>query len=389
MLSPKCGGFFFEEETGLKIVLSGFYGLGNTGDEAILKAIVDNLREELDNPDITVFSLSPEQTAKDYNVKSVYRGWRHENKKKVKALREADLLISGGGGLLQDTYPTKFLFGPLPYYLLIVFLAKLCRTKVMFFSQGIGPVTSRWGKFLMKVFANMADFVTVRDEYSKDYLHSLGVKRPETVVTADIVFAFKSDEDTAAYDSLQLNGDERLVAVAPRPWFEHEEEYIEKLAWVLDELIEQRDVLPVFVPMEPPYDTNISKKVMAKMKHADQTRLLGDHFNPNEFYNFIAQTDLTIALRLHALIFAALSNVPHVGLSYDRKVESFLKRSGMWDKSFPLGEFTKEKLLENALYTLDNQDEVKQMIEPNVDVLRTEAKRNLDLLKEQFVKGAR
>lgn len=373
----------------MKIVLSGFYGLGNTGDEAILKAIVDDLREELDNPDITVFSLSPEQTAKEHGVKSVYRGWRHGNKEKVKALREADLLISGGGGLLQDTYPTKFLFGPLPYYLLIVFLAKLCRTKVMFFSQGIGPVTSRWGKFLMKLFANMADFVTVRDQYSKDYLHSLGVTRPETVVTADIVFAFRPDEDNVAYASLGLTGDEKLVAVAPRPWFEHEDEYIEKLAWVLDELIEQRGVLPVFVPMEPPYDTNISKKVMEKMKFAKETRLLGESFTPNEFYNFIAKTDLTIALRLHALIFAALSNVPHVGLSYDRKVESFLKRSGMWDKSFPLGEFTKEQLLENALYALDHKEELQEMIAPNVDTLRTEAKRNTGLLKERFVKGAR
>ena len=100
-------------------------------------------------------------------------------REKVKALRKADLLISGGGGLLQDTYPTRFLFGPLPYYLLIVFLAKLCGTKVMFFSQGIGPVNSTWGKILMKVFANMADFVTVRDQYSKDLLEQLGVHRPE------------------------------------------------------------------------------------------------------------------------------------------------------------------------------------------------------------------
>lgn len=373
----------------MKIVLSGFYGLGNTGDEAILKAIVDNLRSELDNPDITVFSLSPEETAKQYNVKTVYRGWRHGNKEKVRALRKADLLISGGGGLLQDTYPTKFLFGPLPYYLLIVFLAKLCGTKVMFFSQGIGPVTSRWGKFLMRLFANLADFVTVRDQYSKDYLHSLKVTRPETVVTADIVFAFKPDEDNVAYASLGLTGDERLVAVAPRPWFDHEDEYIEKLAWVLDELIEQRGVLPVFVPMEPPYDTNVSKKVLAKMKHASKTKLLGESFSPNEFYNFISKTELVIALRLHALIFGALSTVPHIGLSYDQKVESFLKRSGMWDKSFPLGDFTKEELLANALHSLDHSDEVKKMIEPNVAVLRTEALRNVDLLRERFLNGGR
>ena len=368
----------------LKIVLSGFYGLGNTGDEAILKAIIDNLRSELDKPDITVFSLSPDNTSKEHNVKSVYRGWRHENKEKVKALKSADLLISGGGGLLQDTYPTKFLFGPLPYYLLVVFLAKLCGTKVMFFSQGIGPVTSTWGKILMKVFANMADFVTVRDQYSKDYLHSLGVKRPETVVTADIVFAFQGTEDTSAYDSLALVGKERLVAVAPRPWFEQEDEYIEKLSWTLDQLIEQRGVTPVFVPMEPPYDTNVSKKIMDKMQHADKTKLLGDHFTPNQFYQFIGQTDLTIALRLHALIFSALSNVPHIGLSYDRKVESFLKRSGMWEHSFALEAFSKEDLLKSALYTLDNSAEVQHMMEQNVATLRQEAKRNVELLKENF-----
>lgn len=368
----------------MKIVLSGFYGLGNTGDEAILKAIIDNLRAELRNPDITVFSLSPEKTAKEYNVKSVYRAWRRENKEKVKALRNADLLISGGGGLLQDTYPTKFLFGPLPYYLLIVMLAKLCGTKVMFFSQGIGPVTSTWGKILMKVFANRADFVTVRDQYSKDYLEKLGVTRPETVVTADIVFAFMADEDHSAYDSLPLTGNERLVAVAPRPWFEHEDAYIQKMAWTLDQLIEQRGVTPVFVPMEPPYDTNISKKIQAQMRHADKSLLLGEQFTPNQFYNFISRCDLTLALRLHALIFSALSNVPHIGLSYDRKVESFLKRSGMWDKSFELGEFTQEALLENALYALDHRSEVEALMEPKVELLRQEAKRNVGLLKEQF-----
>ena len=373
----------------MKIVLSGFYGLGNTGDEAILQAIVDNLKQELDDPDITVFSLSPEETAKEHNVHSVYRGWRHQNKLKFRALKEADVLISGGGGLLQDTYPTKFLFGPLPYYLLIAMLGKVAGTKVMFFSQGIGPVTSKWGKILMKTLANKVDFITVRDQASKDLLHELGVTKPETIVTADIVFAFQPEEETRAYDSLPLKGDERIVAVAPRPWFEHEEAYIEKLAWTLDRLIEERGVTPVFVPMEPPYDSNTSRQVMEKMQHADKTHLLGEEFTPNELYNFIRLSDVTIALRLHALIFAALANVPHIGLSYDPKVESFLKRSGMWKHSFPLGDFTKEALLEQALYAFDHQDELKQMIEPNVDVLRKEAMRNIDLLREKFLDGGR
>ncbi|WP_042350944.1 polysaccharide pyruvyl transferase CsaB [Bacillus massiliigorillae] len=368
----------------MKIVISGFYGLGNTGDEAILESIVDNLRDSLDAPDITVFSLSPEQTAKEHNVKTVYRGWRHDNKGKIKALRDADLLISGGGGLLQDAYPTKFLFGPLPYYLLIVLLAKLCGSKVMFFSQGIGPVTSTWGKILMKM-ANLADFVTVRDQFSKDYLHNLGVKKPETVVTSDIVFAFKKKEDSACMDSLQLKGDEKLVAVSMRPWFEHTKQF-EQTAQILDELIEKKGVTPVFVPMEGHHDTNASQQVMKHMKHSDKTIMLGEKFTPNQYLNFISNCEMTIGMRLHALIFSTLSGVPHIGLSYDKKVESLLKRSGMWDYSADLMEIDAEKLTQNALAILDNREHYASIVRDNAEIMRKEAVRNVDLLKENFLK---
>ncbi|WP_108668930.1 polysaccharide pyruvyl transferase CsaB [Peribacillus acanthi] len=368
----------------MKIVISGFYGLGNTGDEAILESIIDNLRAELPSPDITVFSLSPEQTAKEHNVKTVYRGWRHDNKGKIKALKDADLLISGGGGLLQDAYPTKFLFGPLPYYLLIVLLAKLCGAKVMFFSQGIGPVTSTWGKILMKL-ANLADFITIRDQYSKDYLHKLGVNRPESVVTSDIVFAFKPKKDDACIKSLPLQGDEKLVAVSMRPWFEHVKQF-EQTAHILDRLIEERGVTPVFVPMEGHHDTTASNHVMSHMKHADKCIMLGEKFTPNQFLNFISECQLTIGMRLHALIFSTLSGVPHIGMSYDKKVESLLKRSGMWPYSSDLFEINPDKLTENAIMMLDKHDEFEAIVKQNAEVMRQEALRNVYLLKENFEK---
>lgn len=372
----------------MKFVISGFYGLGNTGDEAILEAIIDNLRDEFDNPDITVFSLSPEKTAAEHNVKSVYRAWRRENKEKVKALKEADILISGGGGLLQDTYPTKFLFGPLPYYLLIVLLAKLCGTKVMFFSQGIGPVNSTWGKLLMKLFANKADFITVRDQYSKDLLHKLGVNKPESVVTADIVFAFQKKEDHSCIESLPLTGTEKLVAVSVRPWFNHTEHY-SQLAEVVDELIETEGITPVFVPMEGHHDVKASKFVLEKMKHKESCHLLGPDFTPNQYLNFISQCHLTIGLRLHSLIFSALAGVPHIGVSYDRKVESLLNRSGMWEYSFRLEEIDTEKMKENARYMLAHEEELKATVEKNAAVMRDQALENIRLLKGRFVKESK
>lgn len=367
----------------MKVVISGFYGLGNTGDEAILESIVDNLRSEVPNIDITVFSLSPEQTAKEHNVKTVYRAWRRENKEKIRALRQADVLISGGGGLLQDTYPTKFLFGPLPYYLIIAMLAKVCGARVMFFSQGIGPVTSGWGKFLMRRFANKADFITVRDQYSKDYLESLGVTKPETVVTADIVFAFQQKPDDACMKSLPLTGSEQLAAISVRPWFEHND-YEDKLASALDELIETDGITPVFVPMEGHHDVDASKRVLAKMQHAESCFLLAGDFTPNQYLNFISACDITVGLRLHSLIFSALSGVPHIGISYDKKVESLLKRSGMWEYSFRLEELDRDKLVQNTRHVLKDRDNLRRTVTKNAAAMRQEALENIELLKKRF-----
>ncbi|OMP66620.1 polysaccharide pyruvyl transferase CsaB [Domibacillus epiphyticus] len=368
----------------MKVVISGFYGLGNTGDEAILESIVDNLRSEVPNIDITVFSLSPEQTAREHNVKTVYRAWRRENKEKIKALRNADVLISGGGGLLQDTYPTKFLFGPLPYYLIISMLAKVCGARVMFFSQGIGPVTSTWGKFLMRRFANKADFITVRDQYSKDYLENLKVTRPETVVTADIVFAFQKKHDDACMQSLNLTGGEKLLAVSVRPWFEHND-YEDKLASALDELIEKDDVTPVFVPMEGHHDVDASKRVLAKMENAEACHLLAGDFTPNQYLNFIGACDVTVGLRLHSLIFSALTGVPHIGISYDKKVESLLKRSGMWEYSFRLEELDRDKLVQHTRDVLMNRDALSEKVAENAAVMRKDALENIELLKKHFM----
>ena len=121
-------------------------------------------------------------------------------------------------------------------------------------------------------------------------MHSLRRETPETVVTADIVFAFKPDEDDAAYESLGLKGDERLVAVAPRPWFDHEDEYIEKLAWVLDELIEQRGVTAGICTDGTTLRYERLEESNGKDETCRQRRVYSvTHFTPNEFYNFIRQ----------------------------------------------------------------------------------------------------
>lgn len=146
-----------------KVVLSGYYGFDNIGDEAILLSIIQALKERKADIDITVLSHNPQRTSNLYGVKAVNR-W---SLKEVKAtLKDSDLLISGGGSLLQDITGIKSLL----YYLGVVGLARRLGKPVFFYAQGIGPVDGWLGRRLMRLTVNRVEAVTVRDEQSRDDL---------------------------------------------------------------------------------------------------------------------------------------------------------------------------------------------------------------------------
>ncbi len=213
----------------------------------------------------------------------------------------------------------------------------------------------------------------------------LGVTRPQTVVTSDIVFAYQPQKDTACIDSLKLENKDKLVAVSVRPWFEKVKQF-EQIAQILDALIEERGVTPVFVPMEGHHDAKASEKVLAHMVHKEQCHILGTDFSPNQYVNFIGECQLTIGMRLHALIFSTIMGVPHIGLSYDKKVESLLKRNGMWEFSSVLEEIDVDEMTTNAVGLLDNQEKYSTVVLESATELKQEALRNVTLLKEKFVK---
>ena len=82
-----------------KILISGYYGFNNIGDESILRTLIDNLREKLPGVDITVLSQDPAQTSAKFAVKSARRMSLRDI---FRCVRRCDLLLSGGGSLLQD-----------------------------------------------------------------------------------------------------------------------------------------------------------------------------------------------------------------------------------------------------------------------------------------------
>ena len=163
-----------------QVVMSGYYGFGNAGDDAILESIHQSIRSASDEVAVTVLSNDPELTRKQYGLEAVPR---FRALRVFRALWKGDVLLSGGGSLLQDATSTRSLV----YYLSVIHCARLLHKPVMLYANGIGPVRDPANRRRVRRAVERAALVTLRDHASARELAEMGVERP-VQVTADPVF---------------------------------------------------------------------------------------------------------------------------------------------------------------------------------------------------------
>ncbi|MDD4601534.1 MAG: polysaccharide pyruvyl transferase CsaB [Negativicutes bacterium] len=303
------------------IVISGYYGFANAGDEAMLTAMIEVLTDLDPNMKITVISGNPADTSARHGVKSVYRLNYPEI---VRALAKTDLLISGGGSLLQDVTSDRSLY----YYLSIMMIAKKLGKPVMLYAQGIGPVRGSMARGAMRYIGNMVDLITVRDEGSRDELKRLAVTKPPVHVTADPVVAMHPVDKQIGRSILRkhdVGGGAPLVGISVREWKDWSH-YKQVLGQVADQIITEYGARIVYLPMQWPEDLTAATKIASRSKLP--ATVLTSKYTTSELLSLIGNFDMLISVRLHALIFASVMHVPMIGLSYDPKIDRFLETIG-------------------------------------------------------------
>ena len=358
-----------------RVVLSGYYGFNNAGDEAILYAIIHTLRKIEPGMEITVLSHDPAKTAKQYNVRAVRR-WKPGEV--AKALRACDLLISGGGSLLQDVTSK---LSPL-YYLGVMLMAKLLGKTVMVYAQGIGPLKTKINRALASFVLNRVDAITVRDQRSKEDLLAMGVERA-VEVTADPVLGLSPETISLerGREILERHGlckkeGEKLLGVYIRSWKNNA--YLPELVKACDRLAEEGWKI-VFVPMQFPGDIAVSRQAAKQMKH--EAAVLKEMYSPEEILSIMKNMDLVIGMRLHALIKGAVAGAPVVGLSYDPKVDRFLEQIGQ-QALLSVDDLSSETLWEMVNWAYSRRGELGKDLQNRLSPLYQKAWRNARIALE-------
>lgn len=323
------------EKQKINIVISGYYGFNNAGDEAILLSMLKSMQDSLPQAECIVLSGNPRNTELAYDVKSVHRFHLLEI---IRVIEKCDIFISGGGSLLQDITSKRSLF----YYLGLIFLAKLLGKPVMLYAQGVGPINNSFMKWLTGKIVTRVDFITVRDQESYEFLRLLGLKAEKMRITADAVFMLPKatlNDGKILLNRSGLSGDMDVVGVAIRSW--GNDKYLGALVDALDVLADQGKQIYI-IPFQYPTDVMVAKKLQKALRHP--SKILDRVCSTEEMLSVIGNLSLLIGMRLHSLIFASVMKVPFVALEYDPKVKSYVKNLGV-SSGGDVEELTTEKIL--------------------------------------------
>jgi polysaccharide pyruvyl transferase CsaB len=357
-----------------RILISGYYGLRNTGDEAVLSAIIKGLRAQSDDVEIIVLSQSPEETSVTHGVRALPR---MSPSVVTQAIDDCDLFISGGGSLLQDATSFKSLV----YYLLVIGLAKRRRPKVMVLGQGIGPLRRGISRALTARTLAHLDLITVRDAQSAELLRELGI-RDRIEVTADPTFILDpcpAEESGRLLREAGFGEDEDIIAVSLRKWPETPEleSAVSKALSALAEKVPARFLL---VTMQTPDDEELARQVAQAIGKPDRFVVQPALWSANQLLGVLSRCRLVVGMRLHALIFAAAAGTPSLGIVYDPKVEQFVKMTGQ--EGISLGEVSTGLLPDRAVQAWDRREDLASELARTVPPLRDAAMRNFALAAE-------
>lgn len=394
-----------------KICILAFIGSENTGDEAILYSIISKIK----NPQnlIRIFSSNSKKTKtllEDLYDKNLEIINIRNHKKVIRKIVESDILICGGGGIIQD----QTSFYNLPFFLFRVLFAKMLRKKIVFYGIGVGPLYSKFSKILTKFVLNQSEVITVRDKESKKTLIDCGVKSNLVKVTADPAVSLGKISKKDAQSLLRKQGinlNKKIMVICLRQWFAiyrlipvklvkkfniqtkkdklKYEYFIKEISDFLEYCENKLKFQLVFLPFWKERDNKVHKKVSKLIKNKDNIFILEKYYNPLEIKGIISTADFILGMRLHSIIFASTEKRNFLAINYSPKVKNYLdllitSASTLENSHVDSEAFSSAELIKKLDFIIKNKPYRSSSFTNKISELTSQEKKNRYYLQKVF-----
>jgi polysaccharide pyruvyl transferase CsaB len=323
-----------KEHSRIHLLVAGYYGSGNAGDEAILDCLLTELRAQIPAIDPLVVSAEPAATEAEYQVRAVSKS---DKPAVLAAVRDCDAVLLGGGGLLQDYWAMdigNFFSTPAahPSYAAYAALAALFDKPLFLYAVGVGPLSTAAGRRCTRMICDQARLLTVRDAESKELLEETGVEGSRVQVTADPAFRLTAP-------AARLEMESPILGVGLRNWNMgvDSKAWESELAASLDSFLDGPGSI-LFLPFDHE-DVAIATGMQSRLRLPERTAIFEPAGNPGRLAGAIAGCSVVLGMRYHSALFAIRHGIPVVGLVYDPKVRHLLAAAGCEEYAIDIGAF--------------------------------------------------
>ena len=300
------------------VLICGAYGFGNTGDDAILQAIIGEMRRIDAHMPVTVLSRRPKDTQRAFGVNACHRFGVFAIRR---VMRRSQLFISGGGSLMQDVTSRLSLW----YYLSTIRMAHGCGCKVQMYGCGIGPIVyARDKKLAAHVINTCVDKITLREPDSRETLREFGVTGPEVILASDPALTLPAAEHSRIDSILRAHDMDiggKYIGFVLRKWPGMEEKATVFAAGAVYAYLKY-GLTPVFLGINFRADGEAGQLVTEHLSIPFYR--IDEQMTSGEVIGVLSRMTAVVSMRLHGLIFAAGQGVPLIGVAYDPKVTAFL-----------------------------------------------------------------
>jgi polysaccharide pyruvyl transferase CsaB len=360
-----------KKEKRSRIVISGYYGFKNLGDEAILSCMVKEIKAARPETEITVISNDPFETEKMHQVKAIPE---NDFRMQAREVEKADLIVLGGGGLFQDHYPIRIFqffeshrqgmsrYGNLPL------MAKIYKKPLLYYAHGIGPLFSKESFLFTEWACGLADHITVRDNYSYNLLTELlNIDKSKIALGYDPVLRAPVPSK-ARSKCLSLSHDlpeeGRFIIVTPRFWID---KYLEdKVVRIITESLNSflggsSEYYVLLVPFHRDKGNNSDIPICEKIGKGLKLpfAIIRQYSRYEEILSLYCSAEFALCMRYHSLLFSAITGTPMVAISYDKKDDQFMNEIQLPDLLIPMKDIETRKMEKCFQFMIDHRQHIR------------------------------
>lgn len=239
----------------------------------------------------------------------------------------------------------------------------------------------------MKKVLNRVDWIDVRDSISKQTLQKMGVTK-EIAVTSDTVFGIIPPELSKGREllqSMEVISNRKNIAISLRKWKDYDDNIVKETVDLLKKLQSTHEYNLFLLPFHFNEDMEIISRVMKGMDNTEGIHVMTESMYVDDYLSFIGTMDMVLSMRLHGLIFATLMGVVPIGISYDPKIDSFLKEIEE-ESAVSLETISSEVLYHSILNKMKDLENSKQKVAEKKEQLSNIASLHNKALKDLLMK---